>query len=93
MEVLQPKQRAGDQETLHLAAAEIVDEGIPIVMESLAWIDMLVKRRAVEARKPVRIGRKVRRHPIENDADAGGVQRFDEMLETSRRSIAGARCK
>ena len=65
MEALQPMQRARDQEALNLAPAEIVDVGVPVAVEALARIEMLVERRAVEARQAVRIGREMRRHPVE----------------------------
>ena len=83
VKMLQPIKRAGNQEALNFAAAEIVDVGIPIVMKALARIEMLVERGAVEARQAVRIGRKMRRHPIQNDADAGGMQRIDEARKPS----------
>ena len=91
MEVLQPMQRARDQEALHLAPAEIVDVGVPVAMEALARIEMLVQRGAVEARQAVRIGREMRRHPVEDDADARRMQRVDEAGEAFGRAVAGAR--
>src|SRR5690242_17749785 len=78
VKMLQPIERARDQEALHLAAAEIVDESIPVLVIALARIEMLVERSAVEAREPMRIGREVSRHPVEDDADAGAVQRIHE---------------
>ena len=56
VKMLQPVQRARDQKALHFAPAEIVDVGVPVVMEALARIEMLVKRGAVEPRQAVRIG-------------------------------------
>src|SRR5579863_7053095 len=78
MKMLQPIERAGDQKTLNFAPAEIIDVGIPVVMKSLARIEMLVERRAVEPGEAVWIGRKVRRHPVQNDADIRGMERIDE---------------
>ena len=91
MEMLEPMQRAGDQEALHFAAPEIVDQRVPVLMEAFARILMLVERGAVEPREPMRIGRKMRRHPVEDDADAGGVQRVDEAREAFRRAVARGR--
>ena len=88
MEMLQPMQRAGDQEALHLAAAEIVDVGVPVLVEALARIEMLVEGGAVEAGEAVRVGREMRRHPVEDDADAGAMQRIDEAREVLRRAVA-----
>ncbi len=42
---------------------------------------MLVERGAVEARETVRVGGEMRRHPVEDDADAGAMQRIDEPRE------------
>ena len=91
VEMLEPVQRAGDQEALHLAAAEIVDVGVPVLMEAFARIEMLVERGAVEAREAVRVGREMRRHPVEDDADAGRMQRIDEARKALRRAVARAR--
>ena len=57
VEMLEPVQRARDQEALHLAAAEIVDQRVPVLVEALARILMLVERGAVELREAVRIVR------------------------------------
>ena len=43
------------------------------MVEALARIEMLVERGAVEAGEAVRIGREVRRHPVEDDAEPGGM--------------------
>ncbi len=50
---------------------------------------MLVERRAVEPDEPVLVDRKMRGHPIEDDADAGAVRAVDEAREAGR--IAEAR--
>ena len=90
VKMLQPVERAGDQEALHFAAAEIVDEGVPVLMEALARVVVLVERGAVEARQAVRIGREMRRHPIEDDADAGAVAGIDEAAQSLRAGRSGA---
>ena len=57
VEMLQPVHAAGDQEALHFPAAEIVDVGVPVLMESLPRIGMLEQRRAVETGQAMRIAR------------------------------------
>ena len=52
---------------------------------------MLVERRAVEARQAVRIGREMRRHPVEQQADVVGMQRIDEAGEGLGRTEARGR--
>ena len=60
-------------------------------MLALARVGVLVQRRAVEAGQAVRIAREVRRHPVEQDADAGLVQDVDERLEVVGRAEATGR--
>ena len=47
-------------------------------MKSLARIRVLVQRRAVEPRHAVRVGREMRRHPIDDDADIGAMAGIHE---------------
>src|SRR6478609_327544 len=90
MEVFQPVEAGSDQKALHLPSAEIVDVGVPVVMESLARILMLVQRGAVEPCHAMRIGRKVCRHPVEENADAGAMAGIDEAGKTLWRTEPGA---
>ena len=61
VEMLQPMHAAGDQETLHLATAEIVDVGVPVLMKAFLRIGMFIQRSAVEPRHAVGIGHGARR--------------------------------
>ena len=70
MEVPQPEEGARGEEAHHLMAPVIVDQRVPIPVQALARVLMLVERRPVEARKPVRIGGKMPGHPVEDHADA-----------------------
>ena len=58
-------------------------------MEALARIGVLVERRAVEMRQAMLVDREMRRHPVEDDADAGAMGAVDEAREAVR--IAEAR--
>src|SRR5712671_592356 len=60
-------------------------------MLALARIGVLEQRRAVEARQPMLVLRKMSRHPIENQPDSGLMTAIDEVLEVFRRSIAAGR--
>src|SRR5205814_6065861 len=71
--------------------AEIEDERAPVGLHALARILVLVERRAVEARKPVRVGRKMAGHPVENHADAVTVAFVDEKPEVVWRAVPGGR--
>ncbi len=88
---VQPEARVGDEERRHLGTPEIVDVRAPVLMESLARIGVFVEMRAVEIREPVRITREMRRHPVEQHADARGMRRVDEGDEIFRRAEAARR--
>ena len=60
-------------------------------MKSLPRIGMLVQVGPVEVDQAVRIGGKVRRHPVEDHADALLMQMIDEVHEVLRRAIARGR--
>src|SRR5690606_30850150 len=75
----------------NFGAAEIVDRGVPVRMKTLPRILVLVERGAVEMAKAVRIGREVRRHPVEDNADAYLVAAVDEASKTFRFAEAGGR--
>ena len=51
-------------------------------MKALARVGVLVEVRAVEKGQAVLVGREVRRHPIENHADAVLVQVVDEVHQS-----------
>jgi hypothetical protein len=56
-----------------------------------ARVGVFVERRAVELAKPMRIRREMRRHPVQDDADADLVAAVDEAGETFRIAEAGRR--
>ena len=60
-------------------------------MKSLARIGVLVQIRPVEVRQAVLVAGEVRRHPVEDDADAVLVQDVDEVHEILRRPVAAGR--
>jgi len=91
VEALEPEAGIGDEKAHHLLALEVVDVGAPILVESQTRVGMLIKMRAVEIGKTVRIVRKMRRHPIEDDPDPGRMRRLDEGREILRRAEAARR--
>ena len=88
MELLDPVHRVRDQEAADFVAAVVEDLRAPVRVLALARVGVLVKRGAIEIRQAMRIAREVRRHPIEQDANAGLVQDVDERPEVVRRSEA-----
>ena len=55
---------------------------------SAARIFVLVKMCAIEEREPVLVAREVRRHPVEDHADASVVQRVDQRHQVLRLAVA-----
>ena len=84
----QPVQGAGQQEVAHLEAAEVEDQRAPVGVRAAARIGVLEQRAAVEARERPLVAREVRRHPVEDHADAGLVQAVDEGAELVGRAEA-----
>ncbi len=86
MKGLQPVERAGNQEALHLAPAVIVDQRVPVLVEAFARIGVFVERGAVELAQAVRVVGKMPRHPVQDHAETGAVAGIDEMGEILRRA-------
>ena len=84
----QPVQRVGQQEVADLVAAEVEDERAPVGVRAAARVLVLVQRGAVEARERPGVAREVRRHPVEEHADALGVHPVDEGAEVVGRAVA-----
>ena len=78
MIALRPEQGVVDQKGRDFTASEIVDRGVPVGMMAQPRVFMFVKRRAVEAAQAVRVGGKMRRHPVDQHAQAGAVGAVDK---------------
>ncbi len=88
VELLGPVQGVGHQERLHLVAPVVEDVGAPLLVLTLAWVGVLVERRAVEpAQGPVVLG-EVAGHPVEDHADARLVQPVDQVAQLVRATQA-----
>src|SRR5215211_1445784 len=85
--LVKPIESVGDEEVPHFLAAVVEDQRAPIGMLGETRVFVLEQRRAVEATQRVVVFGKVRRHPIEDDADARLVQRVDEESEVVGRSV------
>ena len=90
---VQPKQPARKQERAHFVPVVVEDRAAPLGMKPLARIGMLVEKRAVEHGQAVRVGREMRRHPVEDHTDAMLMQEVDQIHQVLRRSIARGRCE
>ena len=84
--LLQPVQCAGDEEALHLAAAEVEHHGTPLLVLAALGVRVLVAGLAVEPVQAELVLREVRGHPVHDDADAGGV----ELIHKGHEILGGA---
>ena len=84
VELAHPVERVREQEVPHLVPAEVEDERPPVGMRAAARVLVLVERRAVEAAERELVAREVRRHPVQDHADPGLVQRVDEARGSRR---------
>ena len=80
--------RRRDEKALHLRHGVVKNERAPFRVLGHARLLALVEPRAVKAREPVCVLRKVRRDPVHDHADAGAVELVDKIHEVLRRAVA-----
>ena len=85
------KSALADEKVPHFVPAVIEDQRAPILVSALAWVLVFVERRAVEPRQRPFVPREMRRHPVDDDADAGLVQRVDQELKIVRCPVTAGR--
>ena len=88
---VEPTHRARDQERPHLVAAVVEDRRVPVGVVALARVGVLEQVGAVELVQAVAVGGEVRRHPVEDHADAALVEPVDHRHQVGRRAVAGGR--
>ena len=86
-----PEQGVGDEEVADLVAPVVEDQRAPVRVRAAARVGVLVERGAVEARERELVAREVRRHPVEDHAEAVAVQAVDELAEVVGRAEARRR--
>ena len=91
--LVQPEERAVDQELAHLVAGVVEDLGAPLLVLADPVVGVFVERRAVEVDQAVVVLGEVRRHPVQDDADVALVEMIHEVLEVVRRAEAAGRRK
>ena len=91
MEVLEPTDRARQQEALHLVPRVVEHERVPVGVLAFLRIGVLVQRGAVEARERVVVLREVTGDPVEQHADALPVQLGDELAQLVGRAVPARR--
>ncbi|OIQ79884.1 hypothetical protein GALL_383660 [mine drainage metagenome] len=88
VELADPEMRVGEQEIAYFIAAVVEDQRAPVLMFAQARILVFVQGRAVEARQRPAVLGEMRRHPVQNHADAGLVAGIDKGAEIVRRAEA-----
>ena len=91
MVAVEPVERAGGEEVSHLTTAEIIDGRVPVGMEAAARIGIFIERPAIEMGEAVLVGREMRRHPVEDNAETGLMGAIDEAGEAGRIAMARRR--
>ena len=86
--LLNPEQRAGDQEALHLRHAVVEHHRAPLFMLAAAGVGVLIAGRAVKHVQAVAVLGEVGGHPVQNDADAGLVELVHKSHKVMRRAVA-----
>ena len=96
-ETLYPIQGIALQEVFDFVPAEVVNQGVPVLMVTFARVGVFVQRGTVKLGKPMVVGREVSDHPVEDDADAFVVGGFNQgaqfvgRTETAGRHIQSGR--
>ena len=88
---LQPIDRVGDQEGLHLALSEVENAGRPVGVLVHHRVGQLVAAGAVELVQSVFILREVRGNPVKQNADVRLMALVNEFHELLRVAVAGGR--
>ena len=91
MVVFEPEQGVVDEKSCYFAATKVINRRIPIGMKTATAIRVFVQGCAVEQRQAVCVGRKMRRNPVENHADAVFVRVVDQPRKTVGRTKARSR--
>ena len=89
MVLIKPKHGAGNQEARHLIAPIIEYARAPLAVLALARVCVFIARLPIEFIQAVGILWEVRRHPVENHADACLMALIDKIHEVVRRTVAG----
>src|SRR5262249_49564430 len=87
MILVEPEERATNQEGAYLIASVVEDIGVPVRMKALLGVRMLIQMCPIEITKSMRVGGKMRRHPVENDADTVLMQDIDQVHEVLRSAV------
>ena len=89
MVFLKEEAGGGYEEALHLIGTVVKDKGAPVRMLGHALLLAFVEVGAVKAGQAMLIPGEVGRHPVYNDAYAGGMESVYHTFEVVRVAVAG----
>ena len=88
---LQPVEGVADQKVAHLGAAEVVDQRVPVLVETFFGVGVFIEMRAIEIGQAVRVTGEMRGYPIQNHAQSGRMGRIHKILKILRAAKARGR--
>ena len=86
MELFKPEHRVGNEKTLHFVPAPVENARTPAFHLHFIFALVFVTGRTVEFEKPVFVFRKMRRHPVEDYADAVIMESVHQPHKSVRRA-------
>src|SRR5580704_9001500 len=81
MIALCPKQRVVDEKRCHFSPPEIVNCSLPVRVLTEPRIFMFIKRSAIKTDQTMRVGRKVRWHPVDQYTKTGTMRAVDKTRQ------------
>ena len=91
-ETLYPIQGVALQKVFHFVSAEVINQGVPVLVVAFARISVFVQRSAVKLGQTVIVGREMADYPVEDDADTLVVRSFNQCAQFFRRTETAGRC-
>ena len=91
MILLNPIKGIGNQVIGNLRPAVIINQCPPMRMRAFPRILMFIETGSVKVGKPIGIPWEMRRHPVQNDADAGFMHFIHKIFEILVRPVPGSR--
>ena len=90
-ETFYPIQGITLQEVFHFISAEVVNQGVPVLVVAFARVGVFVQRSTVEFGQAMIVGREMADYPVEDNADACIVRGFNQCAQFFRRTETAGR--
>ena len=90
-ETFYPIQGVALQEVFHFVSAEVVNQGVPVLVVAFARVGVFVQRSAVKLGQAVVVGWEMADYPVEDNADTLVVCGFNQCAQFFRRTETAGR--